>query len=715
MKKMDVLQQRRLSAQITVFTSLIFMLMISLVTACIHSALVAVVYTKADAVRTLSGEAVMAGYENKMLEEYDVFVLKDTEILNNKLNDYVQKNTNGMQEHIHFLQSEISEKAKATDANGKYLVDEIIAYMDDAIYSELYQEMKDTDKASKQAKAVTEVTDQIVHCQEKSVEKNKHLLRALMWTEGIETTDSGFVIRRNMPVYHGRTFAKGLLAGEITMQEAAVDEEKVFTAVNNAEGYTSATQSLNILQEALEQIEVLCEEEEENQEEIEDWVEAYNAESGYLAQNLEAACEGYEKAIQALEAYENTQVEMQQEYVSCKELLERNKENMQDDVYDRFDKDINEMQTEQKAVSFCDEEVLYTALIRNYNQVLTMKELAQEIDTQEVAAQQESLLDCIQTLEYELGQYDLSDIRFSYADVSFEQDGEGIGAIRQLYQKLKDGVVGIVIGDKQISEKTIRGNEQFAHLANEHHVSGGQDVLGGMAMLKKQGLYHEYVMTHFPDYSEYQQEDGSIRTDTGKALDYMVEYIIAGEPSDRENLGDIVTKLSILREGTNLTHLIMDASKRGQAYDLAVTLVGFTGNLAVIKAAQYTIMAAWAYAESLMDIKELLAGGNVELIKQSADWHLSLDSMLKMDWLEDKAEFRKDKKGLDYSGYLRLLLLQQSGRKYYNMMAAMEIRMEELGLKAFRMRDYLCGMKAKMNFFVEGSRQTYETTFEYMY
>ncbi len=85
--------------------------------------------------------------------------------------------------------------------------------------------------------------------------------------------------------------------------------------------------------------------------------------------------------------------------------------------------------------------------------------------------------------------------------------------------------------------------------------------------------------------------------------------------SDKENISEIILKLSILREGVNIAHIITDSDKRNQAQALAISLVGFTGNAAIIKAAQFLIMGLWAYGESIIDIRRLFNGEELSLFQ----------------------------------------------------------------------------------------------------
>ena len=105
-----------------------------------------------------------------------------------------------------------------------------------------------------------------------------------------------------------------------------------------------------------------------------------------------------------------------------------------------------------------------------------------------------------------------------------------------------------------------------------------------------------------------------------RCLDYELEYLIAGKESDAENLEAVVNRILLQRCATNLLYLHTDAEKCEIAYTIATVLAGVTANPAIIAAVKEGILAAWAYVESLQDVRTLLSGGRISLIKTSAQW-----------------------------------------------------------------------------------------------
>lgn len=137
------------------------------------------------------------------------------------------------------------------------------------------------------------------------------------------------------------------------------------------------------------------------------------------------------------------------------------------------------------------------------------------------------------------------------------------------------------------------------------------------------------------------------------ALDYEMEYCIAGKSTDAQNLEGVVKKLLLFREGANFITIMQDAQKKALALEIATALVGFTGIPPLIKAVETGILLAWCYVESIMDLRSLLAGGKVPLIKESSDWKSDLSHIGERS---TKSEDEREEKGLSYQEYLQILL-----------------------------------------------------------
>ncbi len=224
---------------------------------------------------------------------------------------------------------------------------------------------------------------------------------------------------------------------------------------------------------------------------------------------------------------------------------------------------------------------------------------------------------------------------------SFSQEDLGeTNPLTQMEDNEAQGIWKIILQDKEVSGKTMDLSQMLT----------GRELLSGIGVgeeesLKDKVLFNEYVMEKFNHVLEEKNEVG---------LSYEIEYILAGKGSDKENLESVINRLMIFREGVNYLYLHSDSGKVAQAEALATTLVGFTGLPPVITVVRELLLLSWAYGESLLDLRNLIAGGTLALIKTGENWQLELENVGNL--MSEEKEVRKEAGGLSYENYLRVLL-----------------------------------------------------------
>ncbi len=173
-------------------------------------------------------------------------------------------------------------------------------------------------------------------------------------------------------------------------------------------------------------------------------------------------------------------------------------------------------------------------------------------------------------------------------------------------------------------------------------------------------LFHEYVINHAGYYG--QEKEGSL-------LKYQVEYVLHGADSDKENFVNVVTKLFLIRGAANVIHIYSDSVKMGAVRAVAYATTGLFPELEPIVEA--ALVLGWAYVESLYDVKVLLSGGKVPLLKNATDWHYDLGSIL---YSVDMEVGDENQRGLQYKDYLHILLyLTNSQKLTFRFMDLMEM------------------------------------------
>lgn len=72
------------------------------------------------------------------------------------------------------------------------------------------------------------------------------------------------------------------------------------------------------------------------------------------------------------------------------------------------------------------------------------------------------------------------------------------------------------------------------------------------------------------------------------------------------------------------------------------------------------ILLAWAYGESVLDMRSLFDGKKVPLLKTDETWQSQLANLVKLGTTEEVSEQKEFSEGLDYSDYVKTLLLTEN-------------------------------------------------------
>ncbi|MCC8151950.1 MAG: DUF5702 domain-containing protein [Lachnospiraceae bacterium] len=143
-------------------------------------------------------------------------------------------------------------------------------------------------------------------------------------------------------------------------------------------------------------------------------------------------------------------------------------------------------------------------------------------------------------------------------------------------------------------------------------------------------------------------------------MDYELEYMLAGKAEDQANLKTVVRRLLLMREAANLAYLETNSQKQQEAAAIAALLVSVVGQPELEPLVQQGLLAAWAYAESVSDVRILLEGGKVSLVKTSEQWHTDLGSLSSSVYA---TEGDQQTTGLSYENYLQILMWMASDEK----------------------------------------------------
>ena len=164
------------------------------------------------------------------------------------------------------------------------------------------------------------------------------------------------------------------------------------------------------------------------------------------------------------------------------------------------------------------------------------------------------------------------------------------------------------------------------------------------------GLLGEYSLR------SYHKEESAHTTPYSNAKGLEVEYLLHGKKSDYENLSAQVTSLLAFRESMNFIHIMSDPEKLEAVEEFVTSFLAITANPVVIAVFSAFVIGIWAFAQSLLDVKELLNDERVPLMHSLESWSLSLNHLLDFLSYLSGEEIPRENIGLSYEDYLRISL-----------------------------------------------------------
>lgn len=205
--------------------------------------------------------------------------------------------------------------------------------------------------------------------------------------------------------------------------------------------------------------------------------------------------------------------------------------------------------------------------------------------------------------------------------------------------------------------------------------------------LKEKGLFVFYLADTFTNG----------RSEEQKNFAYQQEYLLFGKQNSRSNLSAMAETLLVVREGLNLAFLLSNEKMGTTAKTAAYALVGATGLYPLVAVTRFLILAAWAFAESVYDLRQLFDGKKIPLWKTEANWKTSLGGLVSAE-SDASAETRELNVELSYEDYLKLLLFTRSTGTLC--LRAMDViqRETEVGQPGFLMEDCCGSAQATVSF-----------------
>lgn len=253
-------------------------------------------------------------------------------------------------------------------------------------------------------------------------------------------------------------------------------------------------------------------------------------------------------------------------------------------------------------------------------------------------------------LDEKIQSYDGKRIKLSENEYEDEEQWKSVkidNPTKGLEKKRKTGILNIVLdGTEELSQCRLSQEPLVFERMCQGKVNEGNMPLPELTEaedLTEYLLFQEYLMQYMGCYK---------RAAEGHALQYQIEYLLAGKDNDIDNLRCVAEMLCAFREAANAAYIVTDQEKCEEA-ELAAAALSAVLLIPELKDLfTASILLGWSYAESLYDVKQLMAGEKVPLLKDSETWHYSLEGAL----LENSTGENSLSTGLSYEDYMRIFI-----------------------------------------------------------
>ena len=585
---------RKVKGSITVFMSLILILLLAILCTTLESARVfgvrSIIATSCD----VAGFSLFSQYNNKLLEDYELFLLEDTSDFTSQLQDYISyyenpyKGLNGIYGNNYY-----PFKAEQVDIKSlNYIMDHHAIGLEEEI-SDIMKDVKASEVLSQVSSSlgVAKNFDKISNYMNQWMEKSKDIVNVYnMATDAYKKYQS-------------------------TKKKYEELKERINAAKNNIKEYHKALDGNN-----------------------ETLMDAYQSQLQVSVSNI------LNKKQEMIEGIEDANIDANLYIKKAKELnhslagIEVDDE-VKVEGADEFLSDTNEEQKQMQKVSL--NAAKNKNILNNLN-VINANMSVEDLET------------TLGSWEEQLKEYQELELP---EETQTSSDMKKFDLLDTVKQVMSDGALGLVVEDvNKLSERTFT-MEDFP---SKESLNSKESIID---KTKNAVLLNEYLLDYMPNYTTKDIESER----------YDLEYILAGKKSDKENLSAVAQRLILLRQAMNYMYLVTDTEKKMVAREMAMTVLGAaSATVVAVPVVTTLILMAWSYAEAVSDVKALLSGKKIPLMKTKESWNLSLETATagKEAW----GEASENQKGLDYKGYSRILLyLQAKDIKLYRSLDMMQV------------------------------------------
>ena len=200
-------------------------------------------------------------------------------------------------------------------------------------------------------------------------------------------------------------------------------------------------------------------------------------------------------------------------------------------------------------------------------------------------------------------------------------------------------------------------------------------VLSRRSLQQGMGMYDSFCVSDSPGEEMLFQgylgdRFGDFLNPSSCGIRNELEYMIFGKDSDQEDMEEMLRRLLKLRLGADYRYL--EGNEEGQIRALALEICSYYPEPPSLEILEKAIRYCWAYAESTLEVRQLLNGGRNTFPVQGSGWLLPLSQLPSFAQLLVSASGGE---GMNYDDYLQTFLFMVS--KEDKVMRAMDCLEQE--------------------------------------
>lgn len=740
---------------ITVFLTMVLLVILALIATCLENARVRVASAMAERTLTGSLDGAMAEYYEPLYEDYCIFLMdkgtgSDTldykkltdqiqEYMNTSLststtNEVTGKERNGVDLLCPTVNSvQMDHVVKATDYSGAPVEEEILQYMKYKVTADGLKSVLENLNLIEESEATATIMEAEGEVSVQFEDANELMIELMEKVEGICCKNT-LIYNENGTIKTNCYFAKKMCVVQETKENVGIDNDTVWNSLKG--NYVNPLVNLEAMTTTLDTLITEKEKQEQEDKKKKNKKKASNAGNTYdftaavtqfnsaqadLKSMVSQTRGKIQEAIDTIEKLEGEVGKLTTAVTDYTDKIQKQKDSVSEETYKSLESTSKQAQSDlatiNRAIGMKNTLQTNLTLLKGLEKVLA-KDIEDSLDSyknkkEEITVQMQNL-----------SGYQISNLKFSYGAINASK----VDNPMSILDSLGASVLDLTVEDtSKLSKKKLEQADYYYNkykgeaketedvnifsqvvngslgmlFSNIGAVFGGEKELSQLAAEGANTLiYQAYIKEYFKSYVS--EESKFAKT----PIQYEQEYILCGESSDKKNLKQVVQRIVLLRTVADFTYLLTDSAKVQKARTAALALVGFTGIGVLVQGMQYGILAVWAYEEALVDTAALLDGYKVPLFKTKDTFTLTFTDIctISKSKIQNKAKKlgkKKCTKAMKYEDYLTLFLLfEPQEQKTYRTMDVIEANMKLRHSDLFSFEECIYGVTVSCEYSV---------------